>query len=253
MQVACHIRNDAAFDHLQAALADAGFACERFLTETALMRALRGGSYGLILVDADIDSIDKNNIYSWLNCRTGDSTPVVLLSPTCSDSKMVLALNAGADDLIEQSCDPAVLIARLHAILRRYHAADARRMLQILGFSLDLDTGRLLDGGVEVELTPREFKMAWLLFSSIGHYVSRETISVAIWGVDADIANRTIEQHIYKLRKKLQLGDERGLRIRTAYNKGYRLELCGADAEPEQQATQASSFTPGSSTVMLAA
>jgi DNA-binding response OmpR family regulator len=71
--------------------------------------------------------------------------------------------------------------------------------------------------------------MAWLFFSSPGVYFSRNTISIAIWGVNRDIANRTIEQHVYKLRKKLKLGVERGLIIRADYTQGYRLELLDGD------------------------
>ena len=47
-----------------------------------------------------------------------------------------------------------------------------------------------------------------------------------IWSADSEVAGRTIEQHVYKLRKKLQVGDEKVVMIRTAYSQGYRLELC---------------------------
>lgn len=236
MQIACHIHDDAAFRNVQLALAHAGFGCDRFVSEIMLLRTLRRQKFDLILIDATADSFDENGIYSWLNCRTGESTPVVLLASACNDGEMVLALNAGADDLIPQSCEPVLLVARLRAILRRYHGTGSRRMLDVSGFSLDLEAGRLLDRGIAVDLTQREFKMAWLLFSSLGTYLSRETISVAIWGVDSDIASRTIEQHVYKLRKKLHFGEQRGLRIRTAYTRGYRLELCdGAMPDGQEQ------------------
>jgi DNA-binding response OmpR family regulator len=61
-------------------------------------------------------------------------------------------------------------------------------------------------------------------------YISRETIGTSIWSSDSEVAGRTIEQHVYKLRKKLQLGVERGVSIRTAYGQGYRLELSGQQA-----------------------
>jgi len=79
--------------------------------------------------------------------------------------------------------------------------------------------------------------MAWLLFSNLGHYLTRKTISVAIWGVAEEIAGRTIEQHVYKLRKKLGLGTERGVTIRTAYARGYRLELCSETQTAARSAT----------------
>jgi len=194
------------------------------------MRHLRGERFDLILLDADADALAEKNVYSWLNCRTGESTPVVLLSSSCTAHQVAQALEAGADDFIRSPVDPAVLIARLHAVLRRANRGTTRRVIELQGFTLDRDACTFLDRGNVVELTPREFTMAWLFFSAAGSYLSRETISVAIWGVDSEIASRTIEQHIYKLRKKLNLSAERGIRIRTAYTKGYRLELCGEES-----------------------
>ena len=78
--------------------------------------------------------------------------------------------------------------------------------------------------GAPVELTPREFTMAWLFFSSPGVFISRGTIGASIWSADSDVAGRTIEQHVYKLRKKLLFGVERRVIIRTSYSQGYRLE-----------------------------
>lgn len=244
MRIACHILSDDSFNHVQGALARAGFDCDRFLSETTLLRMLRRERYDLILVDTDAGGLDEKNIYSWLNCRTGESTPVVLLSSACTAQQVALALEAGADDFIRRPVDPAVLIARLHAVLRRANRSSTRRLIELQGFTLDREACTFFDRGVPVDLTPREFTMAWLFFSSPGTYLSRETISVSIWGVDSEIASRTIEQHIYKLRKKLNLCAERGVRIRTAYTKGYRLELCSeveveAEIETEVDAPEA--------------
>jgi DNA-binding response OmpR family regulator len=223
MRTACYIRSDAAFAEVQPVLETAGFDCERFLNETALLLTLRRQSFDLVLVDTE--SLDERSFYSWLGCRTGETAPLVLMSPASSGSQIALALDAGADDFIRRPIDPVELVARLHAVLRRYHKTTVRSTVELLGFALDRGACRLLDRGVPVDLTPREFAMAWLFFSSPGVYLSRETISAMIWGVESGIANRTIEQHVYMLRKKLNLCPERGVRIRAAYTKGYRLEL----------------------------
>lgn len=226
MRIACYIRSDNVFDEVHGVLARAGFECERFQSEIPLLRRLRRQPFDLILVDTEGDPMDEKRIYSWLNCRTGETTPVVLLSSAYCARTIALSLEAGADDFISRPVDPDVLIARLHAVVRRTSRKTARRVVEMLDFTLDKDACRLLDRGVPVELTPREFAMAWLLFSTPGTFLSRETISVAIWGVECEIARHTIEQHVYKLRKKLSLGAERGVQIRTAYTKGYCLELC---------------------------
>jgi DNA-binding winged helix-turn-helix (wHTH) protein len=79
--------------------------------------------------------------------------------------------------------------------------------------------------GNRVDLTAREFLIAWVFFSSPGVLLARETLGMSVWGAHSDVASRTIEQHIYTLRKKLAMGVARGVWIRTAYARGYRLEI----------------------------
>jgi DNA-binding response OmpR family regulator len=234
MNIACNIRCDRTFEQVRDVLARAGFACERFPNENTLLRALRQQSFKLILVDAADAAANDEELYSWMNCRTGESTPVVMLSTAYDAANVARALEAGADYCIHHPVELGEMPARFNAILRRYdRKTSARSTIEMLGFRLDRDLGILLDRGVPVDLTPREFTLAWLFFSSPGTFFSRDTISMAIWGVDSEITNRTIEQHIYKLRKKLNLCTERGASIRTAYTKGYCLQLNEVPAEAQ--------------------
>jgi len=222
--IACYIRDEKTSRHIQDTLMRAGFACEAFLSETSLLRTMRRRRFDLVLMDTGVESDAEERMFSWLNCRTGESTPVVVLSSSRSPHRVALALDAGADDYISYQVDAMELVARLQAVMRRCKPRGGKH-INLGGYTLNLDASTLQDRGTQVSLTPREFMMAWLLFSAPGQYLSRETISVAIWGVDADITNRTIEQHIYKLRKRLGLSEERGVTIRTGYTQGYRLEV----------------------------
>jgi DNA-binding response OmpR family regulator len=117
------------------------------------------------------------------------------------------------------------LLARIKAVLRRSGTAcRARTRIEWAGFTLDRNEGSLLDRGQPVKLTPREFALAWLFFGSPGRCLGRDAIGLAVWGADKDVANRTIEQHVYKLRRKIKLGHSRGVVLRTSYGQGYRLE-----------------------------
>jgi DNA-binding response OmpR family regulator len=231
MNIACHIRNDSVFELVQMVLSRAGFVCERYPSETILLRNVRRREFDFILVDIGLDVRSGENIFSWLTCRSGDSTPVIIISSVKNAELVADALNSGADDFLVRPFEPVELIARIRAVLRRSGKRQARRTIELAGFLLERDNTRFSYQGEPIELTSREFTMAWLLFSSPGVYISRETIGTAIWGMEGEIAGRTIEQHVYKLRKKLQLGPERGIIIRTAYNQGYRLELCGKERE----------------------
>jgi DNA-binding response OmpR family regulator len=233
MRIACYIRDAEVFTEVQSVLATAGFDCQCFGSEIPLLRALRREEFDLVLADTESDPADAT-FFSWLNCRTHTSIPVVLLSSTPDARLMALALNAGADDFINRPCHPEVLIARLRVLLRRSRPTAANGIITMRGFTLDKNSDQVLDHGEPVELTPREFALAWLFFNSPGKYLSHQTISVSIWAVGHDIARHSIEQHVYKLRKKLNLGDARGVHIRNAYTKGYRLEVCEEAAMPVQ-------------------
>lgn len=225
--IGCYVRHDGLYARLQAIIAQAGWECERFPSENTLSRMLGRRQFSALMIDMGHHQDDCENFISWLNCRTGDSTPVIALSGAGSPELAALALNAGADEFLSAPLAAVEVIARIRAVLRRRNPHDLRRAITLGKFTLDRDASSIQFDGAPVELTPREFTMAWLFFSSPGVYISRSTISTSIWSADSEVAGRTIEQHVYKLRKKLLLGEERNVIIRTSYSQGYRLEVSG--------------------------
>jgi DNA-binding response OmpR family regulator len=225
MNIACYIRNDKVLEHVRIVLPRAGMQIHPFDSENALLRTLSRQSFDLVLIDVPVEPLDDDTILTWLNCRAGNPTPVLIISPVRNAFVTALVLNCGADDFLVRPFEPVELIARIHAAVRRSDRKHARRVIELGGFSLERTTSTFTYQGTPIELTPREFSMAWLFFSAPGVYISRDTISTAIWSTRSEITGRAIEQLVYKLRKKLQLGPERGVILRTAYSQGYRLEL----------------------------
>jgi DNA-binding response OmpR family regulator len=236
MNIACHIRSASVLEQVRSTFQKAGFACTNYQTDALLFRALRRESFDLVLVDFAIAPNDDDSILSWLNGRSGDYTPVLGMTPVRDAHVTALVLNMGADDLVVRPVESVELVARIRALTRRSNRRTVRRVIELEGFSLDRETSKFAYCGTPIELTPREFSMAWMFFSAPGVYISRETIGASIWSTDSEVAGRTIEQHVYKLRKKLQLGPERGIIIRTAYSQGYRLELTGQKRQDDDAA-----------------
>lgn len=231
MSIAAHIRNETFLGQVRQVLLRAGFNCENFPTEIAFMRGIRRKSFDLILIDVPLEPKDDDPILSWLNCRAADDTAVMVTSTARNPFMAAMLLNSGADDFVVRPFEPIEFIARVNALLRRTKRRPAKSTIELAGFILDRDAAKFHYRGTPIELTPREFSIAWLLFSAPGVYISRETISLTVWNANSDIAGRTIEQHVYKLRKKLLLGPERGVILRTAYNQGYRLEVIERPSE----------------------
>lgn len=230
MNIACCIGSEAAYHQLEGVLARHRLGCERLTGELALLRAIRRRSFDLIVFEMTAAPAVDDGFLSWLGCRSGETTPVLLLGEAIDPERIAQAFDSGADEYCALPLEPVEFGARLRALLRRHDRQPLLRTIEHCGFVLDREASTLRDRGALVELTPREFTMAWLFFSMPGVFISRDTISTAIWGVGSEIASRTIEQHVYKLRKKLALGPERGVLLRTAYTQGYRLELAGAAA-----------------------
>lgn len=229
MKIACYIRNTDVSAHVRSILARANHESVHFDSDTALLRTIRRNGADMILIDLGAAPREDDSTLAWLKLRTGDDTPVIVLAPSRSPDLAALALNSGADDFIPRPFEAVELTARVNALHRRCARGTTHRAISYAGYTLERDSARCAFNGTPVDLTPREFAMAWLFFSSPGIYISRDTLGAAIWSADSEVAGRTIEQHVYKLRKKLQVGDTRAVIIRTAYSQGYRLELCGED------------------------
>jgi DNA-binding response OmpR family regulator len=225
MNIACYIRNVTVFDQVTAALAHAGFLTERFDTEIGFLRGLRRRHFDIIIVAEMRPAPSGDNVFSWLSFRSGNRTPTLVLSPFYSADLVAFALDNGADDYLCWPFEDVELVARMNALLRRSMPLQSPRTIELQGFRLERERYRFSFLGRELDLTPREFEIAWLLFSAPGEYLSRETLCALIWSSDRRIAGRTIDQHVYKLRKKLQAFGYQSIGIRTAYSHGYRLEL----------------------------
>jgi DNA-binding response OmpR family regulator len=224
MKIACYIRNASVFEQVRTALVRVGWTPTLFDSETMLLRTIKRQAFDFILIDLPDPTQTENSIFSWLGIRSGDRIPSMILSPHRQAEHVAYALDCGADDYLHRPFEPVELIARIRAVVRRSTPQQNRRTIEYAGFLLDRDAGTLRYHGTPISLTPREFSMAWLFFSSPGTYISRETLSTVIWSAGSEVAGRTIEQHVYKLRKKLIIDGRQVLVIRTAYSQGYRLD-----------------------------
>ncbi|MCP1367229.1 response regulator transcription factor, partial [Halomonas sp. BBD48] len=136
----------------------------------------------------------------------------------------VLALDSGADDFLAKPLRPRELSARINALARRT-GLQAQGATERLGaYSLDGDQREVQLAGERVTLTEREFRLVSLFFNHPGELLSRAHLLEVVWGIKGDISTRTVDTHISRLRRKLALDGSHGVRLRSIYQHGYRLE-----------------------------
>lgn len=217
------------FNLISLCLSDETFQCFRFDDDVALSRATRREEYAAIVVDAATGMDATRSVFARRACYGDRRTPLIVIGSFDSRDGIEHAFSLGADDVVRSPVDRNELAVRIHLALRRVRSAAQPRSdddaIECGPYRLDRRAGLVQVHGREIRLTTREFAVAWLLFSYAGEYVSRQTMAGAVWGCTEDIIGRTLEQHIYKLRKKLDLGGPTGVQLRTMYAHGYRIDV----------------------------
>lgn len=225
MNVLCLVSEPAQFTVLQRTLEPSGARCVRHTDEYLLLRRLNRLDCQVLIVDVGRDPGLEERLIAWMECHPEDRPPIVWRCVEYDPVFAVRALRAGAADVFDRATDPDEVHARIQAAARRTPQDMRPRKLQVAGFELDLQLQSIFDEGRPIEVSPREFALAWLLFSHPGVNLSRDVIGIAVWGRDSEISGRTMEQHIHRLRKKLGLVRQRGVAIRAIYGQGYRLRV----------------------------
>jgi DNA-binding response OmpR family regulator len=151
--------------------------------------------------------------------------PVIFITSMDSSENIAQGLELGADDYVVKPLVKQVLLARVRAVMRRYDGPVVGKgsVLQEGLYKLDLKSRVLTLDGSPVHLTPKEFDLAWLLFSNFEQFLPKREALARVWGKDAEIETHTLAQHVYALKKKLKM-KEQGYTISAVYGTGYRLE-----------------------------
>ncbi|MGA9918717.1 response regulator transcription factor [Paraburkholderia sp.] len=227
MRVAMLVSNNHRFESIKKAFDEDGlFDSVRFTNELSLLGFLRREAVDLVLLGSGREFPSPNLVLRWRNCYCRDDLPVIVMAEYAGKSSMMAAFDEGANDiLVGQLCTEELLV-RAKKLLKD-DKADRKMASRIeLGpFMLDRSTNMVIRDDKVIRLTAREFAIAWLFFSNVGKLLTKSQIAHTIWAKDLDLVSHSLEQHIYKLRCKLSLGDGSNYpRLSSAYSLGYKLE-----------------------------
>jgi two-component system, OmpR family, response regulator len=175
----------------------------------------------LVVLDIMMPKVDGFTLCQEI--RRLSSIPVLMLTALGETSQKVKGLKLGADDYLVKPFEPAELLARVHALLRRYRI-NTESFVEVGELCMNGTTRAASYHGQSMMLPPKEFDLLFKLASYPGRTLSRDQLIEEIWGYDFDGDERTIDVNIKRLRDKLPEADN-SFRIRTVRGLGYRLEV----------------------------
>jgi DNA-binding response OmpR family regulator len=151
-------------------------------------------------------------------------TPILMLTARSQEADKIRGLDSGADDYVTKPFSVGELVARIRAILRRSARSIAVEGPFTIGESTIDPAAHTLQRGSEIELLSfYEVELLKLFHERKGQPVSRDDILRRIWGIDANPTNRTVDNFVVKLRKKIELEPAQPRHILTVYGLGYKL------------------------------
>ena len=204
------------------ALNSTGFEARGFEDGTAFWEALQQERPELVVLDVMLPGIDGVELLRKIRASSelGD-LPVIMATAKGAEYDKVQSLDLGADDYIVKPFGVMELIARVKAVLRRYHPSKNENLLKMGGMVLNLDERTLTVDDERVQLTYKEFELLRLFLNHPGMAFTRDQLFTDVWGMDYAGETRTVDMHIRTLRQKL---GKYGELIETVRHVGYRME-----------------------------
>jgi len=216
--------------HIVLGLTDAlefeGFSVVSAGTGNAGVQLARQEKPQAILLDLMLP--DTNGFKVCEELRRWDAfIPIIILTARGQEIDKIRGLDAGADDYVTKPFSVGELIARMRAIFRRASAARSSEttpeVFALGQAKINMTTHTVARGNKSDSLSFYEVELLRLLYERVGQPVSREEILQKVWGIEPNASNRTVDNFIVKLRKKIEKSPDKPQHILTVYGYGYKL------------------------------
>ena len=204
------------------------YLCEHAYTCNEALYRIAAYEYDCILLDLMLPGIDGYQVCREIRAKSG--VPIIMLSAKGEIFDKVLGLELGADDYILKPFDSKEMIARVRAVLRRYHPiknepsqAEKPKCVEYEGLTINLTNYSVLCDGNTVEMPPKELELLYFLATHPNQVFTREQLLDQIWGYEYIGDTRTVDVHIKRLREKIK--DHANWKISTIWGIGYKFEV----------------------------
>ena len=175
------------------------------------------------LIIMDVMMPRKDGLQACREIRVaGVSTPLILLTARSSEVDKVLGLDLGADDYLAKPFGMLELRARVKALLRRIQRVTSIDEIRFSNVVVDCKAYRALRDAEPIELSAREYRLLRYLVSKQGSVVTRDELLDEVWGYNSYPTTRTVDNHIARLRQKIESNIDEPQHILTVHGVGYK-------------------------------
>ena len=208
-------------DLLATSLRFAGFEIQTAANGTAAVAAVTESEPDIILLDVMLPDMNGFSVTKKLRAA-GIQSPILFLTARDEVEDKITGLTVGGDDYLTKPFSMEVLLARCRVLLRR-DAREKSRYIHIDDLEVDTVNHTVKRGGIDLQLTQREFGVFEALLLREGTVISREQLRLRVWNDDAAVGSNVVDVYVKQLRSKLDDTREPRL-IRTVYGAGYILD-----------------------------
>lgn len=175
----------------------------------------------LIILDVMLPNMDGTDVCRKLR-NEKNHIPIIMLSVRGSEIDKVLGLETGADDYMTKPFSIKELLARIKAVLRRFEIKEPEQLYRFGDVEIDFLHHEVKKNGEIIEFTAKELDLLKCFVQNRGVPLTREILLDKVWELDSDITTRTVDNHVMKLRKKLEEVPDTPRFFITIYGVGYK-------------------------------
>ncbi len=214
-------------DLVRIALEAEGFSVDAALDGEDGINKIKENTYAVVLLDIMLPEKDGWEICREIRNSDIKNIPIIMLTARGEEVDRVLGLELGADDYITKPFSPREMVARVKALIRRADEySKAEDKTEYGNLTIDSYKYNARVGNNELDLTPKELDLLILLANSAGKPFTREELLKSVWGFDDPAGStRTIDEHIKRIRGKIQQYDQEYTYIHTVWGIGYKFEV----------------------------
>jgi DNA-binding response OmpR family regulator len=202
------------------------FESEKFTVEIcsdgkSAVEAFRRSAPAAIVLDLRLPLMSGRDVCREIK-QHAPQLPILVLSAASDVSDKVLLLEIGADDYVTKPFSPRELLARVRAALRRTNRTGSGDLMTFDGISVDFSKMEIVRDGEVITLTAQEFKTLKFMLQHPDRVISRDELLNEVWGYQNYPSTRTVDNHILKLRQKLERDPANPIHFRTVHGVGYK-------------------------------